>query len=196
MLSSASDAVLITRYREGNNAAGVAIYLRYIPLLQSKAKAASRSLSLPGCEYEDIYQEASLGFLSALKAYDESKETSFGAFAKVCIQNRLKNFAAAQYTSKMHAYRERVSFEETGKDLPDTRQNPEMLYLIKEQLSAVEHNIQNKLSQLERDIFYLYLSGQNYKFIASKLGIPSKSVDNALQRVRRKLKNLAVEDSK
>ncbi len=191
MLSSLSDAVLITRYREGNEAAGAAIYLRYVPLLQSRCKG----VRLPECEYEDIYQEATLGFLSALTSFDEARGVSFGAYAKVCIENRLKNFAAAQYTDKMHAYRERVSLEETGQDLPDIRQNPEMLYLTKERFMLMADRIQNKLSQLEKDIFVLYLSGQNYKFIASKLGIPSKSVDNALQRVRRKLKTKAVEDS-
>ncbi len=192
MLNDARDEVLIRRYREGNKAAAAALYLRYVPLLQSKASL----LRLPECEYEDIYQEASLGFLSAVKAFDESKSVPFAAFCKTCVENRLKNFTAAQYTSKMHAYRERVSLDEGGYELPDNEQNPEMLYLSKEQLLSVADNIENKLSQLEKDIFHLYLSGQNYKFIASRLGIPSKSVDNALQRVRRKLKHLAVEDSK
>lgn len=188
MFSKMSDVVLIKRYREGNQAAATALYLRYAPLLHSRCKG----LNLPECDFEDIYQEASIGFLYALNRYDESKGFPFAAFAKSCVENRLKNFAAAQYTQKMRVYRERISLDAEGEDLVSDEQNPEMLYLLKEQLLHISENISNKLSGLERDILVLYLSGNNYKFIASRLGIPQKSVDNALQRVRRKLKTLAI----
>ena len=188
MFSNVSDAVLITRYREGSEAAATALYVRYAPLLRAKC----RKHRLPECDFEDIYQEASLGFLYALNRYDESRGVPFAAFADVGVENCLKNFSASQYTQKMRVYRERLSLDAMSETLVSDRQNPEMLYLLKEQWSRISDSIGNKLSGLEKDILMLYLCGNNYKLIASKLGIPQKSVDNALQRVRRKLKNIAI----
>lgn len=192
MFSDLSDLALISRIREGNKAAVTALYLRYVPLLHSRVGR----YQLPECDFEDIYQEASIGFLVALHRYDESKGVPFAAYITVCVENTLKNYAAAQYTQKMKAYRERVSLEELPNEMISDGQNPEMLYLIKEQWASIFSSISNKLSNLEREILVLYLCGHNYEFIASKLGISQKSVDNALQRVRRKLKKLAMEDGK
>lgn len=190
MFSKAKDSELITRYREGNEAAATALYLRYVPLLRAKCGR----VNVPECEYEDIYQEASLGFLSALIRYDESKGVPFSAFAAVCVENRLKNFSASQYTQKMKAYHERLSLDALGEALASNNQNPEVLYLWKERMLTVNDSIGNLLSDMERNILMLYLCGNNYKLIASKLGVSEKSIDNALQRVRRKLKKLAMED--
>jgi RNA polymerase sporulation-specific sigma factor len=132
-----------------------------------------------------------MGFLYALNRYDPSRQVPFAAYLKRCVSNALKNFAAMQYTQKMAAYRQNLSLDALEEEVPlssSDEQNPEMLYLLKEQWDQLKDSIENKLSPLERDILALYLRGNNYKFIASKMGIPYKSVDNALQRVRRKLK--------
>ncbi len=186
----ACDEVLVRRFQAGEKASAAVLFARYTPLLH---RSASRC-SLPACDYEDVYQEACIGFLSALKAYVPGRGAAFAAFAKVCVENRLKNFSASQHTQKMNAYRSQLSLEalnENGSDFSDDK-NPESIYLSKEQMDAFYQDINSKLSPLERDILILYLCGNNYKFIASKMGIPYKSVDNALQRVRRKLKPFAV----
>ena len=187
-LKNTEDPCLIERDRKGDEAAAAALYLRYAPLLHH---AASR-YRLPECDFEDIYQEASMGFCYALLHYAPERDAAFAAFAKTCVVNALKNYAAKQYTYKMRTYRERMSLEELSFDPANDKTNPEMLYLMKEQFDLIGAHIREKLSPLEREILVLYLGGHNYKFIASKLGLNPKAVDNALQRVRRKLKDLAM----
>ncbi len=184
------DDALVRRFQAGDKASAAVLFVRYTPLLHRSAGRCS----LPACDYEDIYQEACIGFLSALRAYEPQRGASFMSFARVCVENRLKNFAAAQRSQKMSAYRSQLSLEalnENGGDFSDDK-NPESIYLSKEQVETFYQDVNSKLSPLERDILILYLCGNNYKFIASKMGIPYKSVDNALQRVRRKLKSLTV----
>ena len=183
------DGCLIERYRQGSEAAAAMLYLRYTPLLHH---AASR-YHLPECDFEDICQEASMGFCYAMLRYDASKSVPFASFAKVCVENALRNYAARQNTGKMKSYRDQMSLDALPTDPVSDEKNPEMLYLMKEQFSTINESIQEKLSPLEREILLLYLCGNNYKFIASKLGLNPKAVDNALQRVRRKLKDLAAE---
>ena len=144
-------------------------------------------------DVEDYAQEGMLGLLAAVTAYSQERRAGFRTFATVCIRNRMRNFSKKEQTDKRKtAILPDVSLDdpdnsvaETLADLADT---PEQIVLEKEQTSELYAQIADVLSKQEREIFWLSVSGLSYDEIAERLQISAKSVDNAIQRARRKLR--------
>ena len=170
-----TDSQLSALVRDGVAEAFVELADRFMPLIKVKARSF-HSMSL---EIDDLCQEGLLGLLDAAEHYQSGSETAFKAYAGVCIQNRM-----------MMAYRKTKSQKRLGlgRFVSDCSQNPEDLVLDGENVSRIKRQISRSLSPFEQKVLFYHLDGCPYAEISEKLSVTEKAVDNALQRVRRKLK--------
>lgn len=155
-----------------------------------------------GAEREDIVQEGLIGLFKAIKNYNEEKQNSFKTFANLCIErqlitaiktsNRQKHMPLNSYLSlNTTAYEE--DDESTLLDIFDAHQVEDPLETItkKEYYETIENAIDKSLSDFEKQVLNCYMQGQSYVKIAEKLDAPVKSIDNAIQRIRKKaIKNM------
>ena len=177
-----SDAELALEIKSGNKSAFDEITKRYRGLVSSIA----RRYSAAGLEHSDFMQEGLIALLSACKAYNPDNKATFKNFAAVCISNRFFSVIRSANTKGAIPYEQIVPIE--GIEISDQNQsNPETLILQQESSRDLQNIIKNKLSLLEQNVLKLYLNGYSYQEIADKLSISSKSVDNALVRIRRKI---------
>ena len=155
-------------------------------------KRASR-IRLVGMMYEDIVQEGLIGLLDAIEGYDEERGASFETFAITCIDNRIHSAlrqAAAKKNTPLVDYLSLSENTEEGYsslNLPEEL-SPEEIVILREELGLVFTMIKENLSEFEKKVLSLYLDGYSYIAISELLHTSSKSVDNALQRARKKLK--------
>lgn len=159
----------------GRNAVS-ALISRYVKLVKKRAA----HFSCGNAEAEDLAQEGLLAFMRAVESFDESRGAKFSSFADVCITNGIKN-AAAKLNSGGAA---------DDLDLAEDMSTPENIWFEKQAVSELYDEIAALLSKMEWEIFRLYLDGASYGEIAERLGITEKSVDNAVFRMRKKLKKL------
>jgi len=152
-------------------------------------KRASRIKSV-GLAYEDLVQEGLIGLLNAIDRFDETKGAAFETFAITCIDNRILSALRADARKKNQPLNNYISiFDDTEQPLytPDSS-SPENLVIIREEIKNIQNNIRENLSSFEKKVLALYLDGYSYLAISELLSSSPKSVDNALQRARRKLK--------
>ena len=190
-----ADEVLLANRNGENDADAITDYLcdKYKNLVRKKANA----LYLIGAEKEDLIQEGMIGLFKAIRDFDATKEVSFYHFAKLCISRQMYHAIEASQRLKHAPLNSYVSFfEETGKgggitleDVleADTDQDPEKLLILRESYRDFYDGLEQRLSPMEKQVCELYLQGQNYHQIADILGKSSKSIDNALQRIRKKI---------
>ena len=134
-------------------------------------------------DFEDLVQEGCIGLLNAIGGFDSARDVQFKTYAYVCIRNRI--FRALKQAGETQP--PVVPLEE---DLTESSVDPEQLFLSKEQLALVMKQMEELLSPLERKVFLAHLAGFDYQTISCTLHISQKSIDNALQRVRKKLKTI------
>lgn len=189
-----SDEELIGRLRSGD--AGVTDYIlaKYKPLVRKKANA----MFLIGGEPEDLIQEGMIGLFKAIRDFDENQETSFFTFAGLCISRQLYSAVEASNRKKHVPLNNYISFEtemeEGGKPLgevlpADSMKDPEQLVIAQENIRIFFENLIKRLSPMEREVLTEYLAGRNYRQIAKKMGTSPKAVDNALSRIKMKIKD-------
>lgn len=181
------DISMLKLYREGNQAACTALIARYATLVHYRASVFSTG---GAAEFDDCKQEAYMGLLSAIRSFDENNGAGFRTYASRCIDNRLKNLVVAATTKKASFYKKSVSFDEVTEEHmgDDGSHNPEAIFIQNENYARLMNLVEQHLSQFEKDVLFLYLSGCDYLSVATKLSSSQKSVDNALQRARKKLK--------
>ena len=187
-LASCTDYELIIRLRQGDENALAVLISRYIGLVRKKA----RSYDIRAYDSEDVVQEGMIGLMNAIRKYDADSGCGFSTFANICIDSRIRNAMQYTNTDKFKSLDRSVSIDElsASEKLDDRSATPEDIVIAKEKLDAVKACVDTLLSDLEREVLFLYLDGDDYKQISQKLGIPAKAADNALQRVRRKLKKV------
>lgn len=183
-LGPVSDEALLTAARGGDRAAEETLILRYTRLV----RACARPLFLAGGDSEDLVQEGLLGLLDAIREFDNGRDAAFATFARVCIQNRLRSAVRSAAREKHMALNAAVPLEgqeaaEGGKD-PG---NPEDVIIAREAWREEMLRLGRELSLFEREVLGQYLDGFSYQEIARATGKPPKAVDNAVQRIRRKL---------
>ena len=190
-----ADEVLLANRNGENDADAITDYLcdKYKNLVRKKANA----LYLIGAEKEDLIQEGMIGLFKAIRDFDATKEVSFYHFAKLCISRQMYHAIEASQRLKHAPLNSYVSFfEETGKEggitledvlEADTDQDPEKLLILRESYRDFYDGLEQRLSPMEKQVCELYLQGKNYHQIADILGKSSKSIDNALQRIRKKI---------
>lgn len=179
-LSVCTDEELAEKYRTAKPSAPYASELicRYFPFIKMKAA----QMCPGGAACDDFVEEGLLGFMNAVRGYDPKKGNSFSAYVRSCVVNRMKTAAAR--LSRQNA-EEVVSEEEQGQD----RITPENVFMGRELM----RDISDELTELEYNAFRLYYSGLSGSEIGGVLGIPAKSADNAVQRARRKLREMLAE---
>ena len=170
---------------------------RYIRLV----RICARPLFLAGGDSEDLIQEGMLGLLSAIREYDRSKDCSFKTFAEVCVRNRIHS-AIKTATRKKHApLNEGVSLDDVLSDESKSQgpkfllRDPEEQVLARESANEFISTYSRCLSKMEAQILERYLCGLSYGEIAKELKRDTKSIDNAVQRIRRKLAKLPPGDN-
>ncbi|MGM9972645.1 MAG: RNA polymerase sporulation sigma factor SigH [Clostridiaceae bacterium] len=161
-------------------------------------KAKSRSYFLIGADKEDIYQEGMIGLYKAIRDFKPSKLTSFKAFAELCVTRQIITAiktATRQKHIPLNTYislNKPIYEEDSDRTLLDVLtslriSDPEELLISKEEMGHIEKEIARLLSDLEMEVLMSYLDGKSYQEIACDLDRQAKSIDNALQRVKRKL---------
>ncbi len=160
-------------------------------------RMCARPYFLAGGDSEDLIQEGMVGLIKAIREYDPAREASFRRYAQVCIQNRLISAIKAAARDKHTPLNNYVSFETPFFDGftihatcgTDYRrlENPEDTLIGREEARERMNVLQDQLSRFEAQVLRLYLSGLSYSEIAAEVKRSPKSVDNAVQRIRRKL---------
>ena len=178
---------------------GDKIALEYIiKKYKNFVKAKAKSYFLIGADKEDIIQEGMIGLYKAVRDFDASKTNSFKGFADICITRQIITAiktATRQKHIPLNSYislNKPVYDEESERTLLDIiatsiDTDPEELIISKEELKHIESKMNELLSDLELQVVEYYLNGKSYQYIADKLKRDVKSIDNALQRVKRKL---------
>ena len=180
--------------RDGDEAALELLMMKYKNFVRSKA----RSYFLIGADHEDIVQEGMIGLFKAIRDFRPDKLTSFRAFAELCVTRQIITAiktATRQKHIPLNSYvllNRPIYDEESDRTLMDVLSEvqmagPEELLISQEDYSSVENRISEVLSDLEMEVLNSYLEGKSYQEIAQDLGRHVKSIDNALQRVKRKL---------
>lgn len=164
---------------EKNSEAMYVLIARYTKLIRWKAAQLCGSV-----EADDLAQEGFMGLVSAAAAYDGKKNVRFSTYAGTCITNRM--ISALRSSSSLPTPVGDISAPEF--EMPDTCAQPDSIVMQREEWAALWQKIVSQLSPMEYRICMMFMGGSGYDEIAGKLGISVKSVDNALQRVRRKLR--------
>lgn len=189
-----SDEELVKLVQNGNERAAALLFSRMMPWIKSKAADyASRS----AVEVDDFVQEGFMGLLCAVNTYRQNGEASFRTYASVCVHNKIISAVKASLRQKNLPLKNYVPYEEENEELPTAHsglQNPEEHIIAQEEEARIYRIIDNSLSDFERCVFQLFLSGHSYDEIGEITNSTAKSADNALQRVRRKLRTAIASD--
>ena len=193
-LVNMSDEEVVELARQGDNDAQEYLIGKYKNFVRAKA----RSYFLIGADKEDIIQEGMIGLYKAIRDYRPDKLSSFRAFAELCITRQIITAiktATRQKHIPLNSYislNKPIYEEDSDRTLLDViteegASDPEEMFIDREDLSLIEGKIGQMLSDLEKDVLVRYMEGKSYVEIADEMGRHVKSIDNALQRIKRKL---------
>lgn len=179
-----SDSDLIEAIQKGDRAAYNKIVEKYTALVILNSKR----FFIPGGEFQDAIQEGMIGLIKAVKTYNPSSGRSFYQFANLCIARSLKSAVKASLRKKHIPLNNYIPFGNT--ELQGNRMSDPVDRLIdKELIAEINSFISNNLTPFEKEVFDLYTNGYSYADISDRLGISRKSVDNAVYRIRSKIKS-------
>jgi RNA polymerase sigma-H factor len=192
------DLQLFLKARNGSSAALDALIRRYTPFVRLKASA----YFLVGGASDDLVQEGLIGLYKAVRDFRPDKETSFRSFAELCVTRQIITAIKTATRFKHSPLNTYVSFSHTpagqdpdgdctlGDALPGSAvHDPAVCVISTEELQSLVGCLGTTLSPLEADALRLYLEGSSYEAMAEELGCDTKTIDNALQRVKRKILN-------
>lgn len=184
-LEQMSDEALCTALQNGISAAGDILVYRYRKLV----RCCAHPYFLAGGDSEDLLQEGMFGLIKAMREFRADREASFQTFAEVCIRSRLCSVIRASRAGKHSPLNESVPLNASLLDAqPQYSQlDPEDLLIDREKAAALLNQVRSQLSELEVRVLDLYLDGCSCGEIAATVGKSYKSVDNAVQRIRRKI---------
>lgn len=187
-LSALSDEMLCALVAQDSARAEEELVSRYSRLV----RICARPLFLAGGDSEDLIQEGMVGLLHAMRTYDRDRQAQFRTYAEVCIRSRLISAVRAAGRDKHSPLNHYISLETPLFDtavghLSAQGDNPEDVLIDREVRNERLSALKDQLSSFEAKILRLYLGGLSYGEIALQIGRAAKSVDNAVQRIRRKL---------
>lgn len=202
--SNLTDEQIVTEIKQGDEYALSYLLEKYKELVNMKVG----KYFMVGAEKEDIMQEGMIGLYKAIKNFDTKKQNSFKTFANLCIErqlitaiktsNRQKHMPLNSYLSlNMAAYdnNEDDSVELIDTFNSNTIEDPLETVMKKEYYEQIHNNIEKSLSKFEKQVLDRFMQGESYNVIAKRLDSPVKSVDNAIQRIRKKaVKNMFKND--
>lgn len=185
---STGDERLVIAAKSGDDEAMAALVASMLPLIRKTASVS------PSCvvDCEDLVQEGLIGLLSAVRTFDSEKEATFRTYAKVCISNSIRSAVRKTRNGKDIPDSNIVPIDEASSLCSDPLCDPQNLIVENEEAQRLLLNMDKRLSKTERDVLRLYLFGDSYSVISKKLSLSGeKAVDNALQRIRKKLKSFS-----
>ena len=194
-LDGLEDLDLVKRVRDGDERCLETLLSRYRNFARSKA----RSYFLAGSDKEDVVQEGMIGLFKAIRDFDLSQDTPFRAFAELCISRQILTAIKTANRQKHQPLNSSVSLDapaygdekgeaSVGDNLvASTLSDPAELVISAQEIEAIRDSMRDNLTELEGDVLRLYMDGKSYEEIAGALGNHVKSIDNALQRIKRKL---------
>lgn len=196
--SNLTDEQIISQIKEGDEHALSFLIEKYKDLVNSKVG----KYFIIGAEKDDIIQEGMIGLYKAIKGFDSCKQNTFKTFANICIErqlitaikssNRQKHMPLNSYLSlNTAAYNDDDSSELIETFEVDTIEDPLDTIMKKEYYNELQNTMHKSLSKFEENVLERYMQGESYEIIAKKLDTPVKSIDNAIQRIRKKaIKNI------
>lgn len=192
-MDSIADELLCSQAASGDRASEEVLMLRYSRLV----RICARPYFLAGGDGEDLIQEGMVGLLNAVREFSPDRGAAFRTYAEACIRNRILSAVKMAARDKHTPLNHYVSFDPPLTDgIPDSylfhaarvaQQNPEEMFILEEERQERLGTLRGQLSDLETAILKLYLCGYSYAEIAEQVGRSSKAVDNAVQRIRRKV---------
>ena len=194
-----SDEELIEKLRQGEDDITDYILEKYKPLVRKRTNA----MYLIGGENEDLIQEGMIGLFKAIRDYRSDRDTSFYHFAEICINRQLYTALETSNRKKHMPLNSYISLSaqesEGGLRMEDVllgqSQSPEQMVIEQEVLQDFRKKLIGNLSKMENRVLALYLDGNNYIQIAGIMDKSPKSIDNAMQRIRQKIKQMKLEGS-
>lgn len=184
--NSVSDNTLVLRAKSGNTESLTQLIERYSETIKQKAFSFN---NLNGIENEDLFQEGMIGFVSAVYSYDESKNVQFSTYASTLAVRKMISAVRKSNNKSNLPMKYFISLEDEN-DLLPSFPSPEETLISSEEFDLINSFIENNLSKSEKKVLKLHLLGLAYSEIAEILERDEKFVDNALQRIRRKLRKL------
>ena len=195
-----TDEQIIDEIKNGNEEALVFLLEKYNDLVNSKVG----KYFIIGAEREDTIQEGMIGLFKAIKSYNSEMQSSFKSFANICIERQLITAIKTSNRQKHQPLNSYLSLNTAAYDNNEddsvelletfnskTIEDPLETIMKREQYNEVENAVNKNLSDFEKKVLNSYLNGESYNTIATKLETPVKSVDNAIQRIRKKaIKNI------
>ena len=197
-----NDENLVKQILAGDSEAMDYLMNKYKNLVRSRA----RTLFLVGADKEDLIQEGMIGLYKAIRDYDVTKQASFQSFAELCITRQMYSAIKGSNTKKNQPLNNYISIDsmEVSEDREnpveqllginfEKNKNPEQLVIDKESADVLEYTLVGHLSEMEKQVLNFYMKDMNYSQIAAALGKEPKAVDNALQRIKKKLTQVLLE---
>ncbi len=194
-----ADEQLIKELRKGESDIMDFLMEKYKPMVRKKARA----MYLIGGENDDLIQEGMIGLMKAVRDFSITEKASFASFAELCVSRQMYSAIEASKRKKHIPLNSYISLYDEGHgsgeekmvpliDIiePEVENDPEALYFGKEFTEAFSEKLKEKLSALENNVLYLHLLGTDYRKIAELLDKSPKTIDNALQRIRKKAEDL------
>ena len=195
---SLTDEQLIDMLKDGETQITDYIIDKYKNLVRKKAK----SMYILGADNDDLIQEGMIGLFKAVRDFDAGRDASFYTFADLCVSRQMYNAVQASRREKhaplntyisLYADMAETEGESSGMELvnvlaSEVETNPEQLLIDKENVADIEAIIDKELSSFEKQVLDLYITGMSYSQIAKVLSRDEKSTDNALQRLKSKLR--------
>ena len=191
-----SDEELIEKLRQGENDITDYILEKYKPLVRKKTNA----MYLIGGETEDLIQEGMIGLFKAIRDYRPDKDASFYHFAELCINRQLYSALEASNRKKHQPLNSYISLSDQDNQgavaaelLVDQERGPEQMVIEQELWVEYKKRLEQNLSKMENKVLQYYLDGNHYIQIAEIMGKSPKSIDNALQRIRQKIRQIKLD---
>ena len=195
-LCELSDEEVVSLARAGDNLALEHIIVRYRNFVYKKAK----QFFLIGSDEDDLIQEGMIGLYEAVKNFEDGK-ASFQSFAGICVKRQMISAVKSATRNKHKPLNSYISLDKNIYDsekctafidsiLEGSPKNPEAIVIDKEDFDGIENKINNTLSELELKVLIYYLDGYSYQQIGEKIDKDAKAVDNAIQRIKKKIESI------
>ena len=194
-----TDEEIISEIKQGNEQALTFLLEKYKDLVNSKVG----KYFIIGAEKEDIIQEGMIGLYKAIRNFDNCKQNTFKTFANICVERQLITAIKSSNRQKHNPLNTYLALntsaydnDEDGTELmdtfnSDTIEDPLETIMKKEYFEEIQNTMHKSLSKFENQVLEKYIQGDSYEVIAKKLDTPVKSIDNAIQRIRKKaIKNI------
>lgn len=199
-LDNTNDYELIMLYREEDEHAKNVLYLKYKFIIDILIKKYQKAINTLNIDMQEVYSECAVGFSDSLRSYQDDKDSILPTFITLCVERRLyslvKKYNREKYKLINNTYSLDYFYEQFGRPLmeilTDNSHEPLGTMMEEEEYNDLLNKIKSILSKKENEVFTFMLNGFDYKQIAKMLELTPKQVDNTMQRIKVKIKNILI----